>query len=168
MACKQGSPIKSQGEWLTDCGLVTAASVDLRAVYKLALRCTRITSLICFQFKLFHRRIATNDFLLEIDLHEKDFCSFCQTETESLIYFFWFCRKTISFFRNNLIQQKLVEEDFTLSPATVLGLQTDILTFKEQLNFEFLVARFCIWHYKVRKTYPTMGYFTRFLAYFKK
>ena len=36
------------------------------------------------------------------------------------------------------------------------------------MNFEFLVARFFIWHCKVRKTYPTIDHFTRFLAYFKK
>ena len=170
MACKQSSSTKSQGKWLTDCGLVTTFSVDLRAVYKLAFQCTRIISLIVFQFKLLHRRIATNDFLFKIGLHENDHCSFCQSETESLIHLFWFCRKTTAFwqvFRNNLIQEKLMEEDFTLSPAMVLGMQPDTLTFKEQLNFEFLVARFFIWHCKVRKMYPTIDYFTRFLAYFK-
>ena len=99
VACKQGSPTKSQGKWLTDCGLVTAFSVDWRAVYKLAFRCTRITSLIVFQFKLLHRRIATNYFLFKIGLHENDHCNFCHTETESLIHLFWFCRKTNTFFR---------------------------------------------------------------------
>ena len=62
---------------------------------------------------------------------------------------------------------------YQIVPSLILNngkvwLQPDTSTPKEQLNFKFLVARFFIWHCKVRKMYPTIDYFTRFFAYFKK
>ena len=40
--------------------------IDRKSVYLLPFKCTKITKLITFQFKLLHRRIATNSFLKKI------------------------------------------------------------------------------------------------------
>ena len=42
-----------------------------------------------FQFKLVHRRLATNSFLYKIGVKDTDKCSFCIYETECLIHLFW-------------------------------------------------------------------------------
>ena len=62
--------------------------------YKLPFDSTKATKLIIFQFKLPHRRLATNDFLNKIGIKENDICTFCRTEKESLFQLFWSCSET--------------------------------------------------------------------------
>ena len=57
-------------------------------VYKLPFYSTKATKLIIFQFKLLHRRVATNNFLNKIGIREDDICTFCRTEKESLFHLF--------------------------------------------------------------------------------
>ena len=65
--------------------------------YKLPFDSMKATKLIIFQFKLLHRRLATNDFLNKIGIRENDICTFSRTEKESLFHLFWSCSET-SFF----------------------------------------------------------------------
>ena len=44
--------------------------------------------LIEFQFKLLHRRIPTDDFLLKIGRKENDSCTVCNNSSETLIHLF--------------------------------------------------------------------------------
>ena len=62
-----------------------------KSVYLLPFKCTKITIVIIFQFKLLHRRLATNAFLKKVGLKQSDLCTLCKTETESLIHLFWSC-----------------------------------------------------------------------------
>lgn len=57
---KQRCPTNSQEQWARDCA---HEPIDWRAAYQPSFQCTRSTKLIVFQFKLPHRRLATNDFL---------------------------------------------------------------------------------------------------------
>ena len=66
----------------------------------MAQRCTKSTKLIEFQFKLLHRRIPTNDFLLKIGRKENDNCTFCNNSSETLIHLFWSCHVTSSFWKS--------------------------------------------------------------------
>ena len=94
---KQSSPRKSQEKWSADCSLQCSKTIDLDMAYKLPFDSTKNTKLIFFQFKLLHRRLATNDFLNKIGIKENDICTFCRTEKESLFHLFWSCSET-SFF----------------------------------------------------------------------
>ena len=55
--------------------------------YSLAFLCTKETKLREFQFKLLHRRIATNDFLHKIGLKPNESCAYCGETTENLKLF---------------------------------------------------------------------------------
>ena len=51
---------------------------DWKAAYRLPFECTKISKLRVLEFKLLHRRLATNDFLKKINLRDNDLCNFCQ------------------------------------------------------------------------------------------
>ena len=53
------TPTKSQEKWMSDCN-IDEKSINWNHSYILPFRCTRETRLRTFQFKLLHRRIATN------------------------------------------------------------------------------------------------------------
>ena len=44
--------------------------------FECAICCTKASKLIVFQFKLLHRRLATNDYLHKIGLRNDDICTF--------------------------------------------------------------------------------------------
>ena len=61
--------------------------------YQSALKCTKRTRLVEFQFKFLHRQISTNDFLTKIGIKDNPDCSFCNEELEKLTHLFWSCFK---------------------------------------------------------------------------
>ena len=69
------------------------------SVYQLPFNCIKITKLITVQFKLLHRRLATNDFLTKIGIKYNVRCTFCEVELENLSHLFWFCTITSSFWQ---------------------------------------------------------------------
>ena len=68
-----------------------------KKTYSLSFLCTKETKLREFQFKLLHRRIATNDFLHKIGLKPNQSGTFCGEATENLIHLFWKCKHTWTF-----------------------------------------------------------------------
>ena len=169
VSSKQTSPSKTQNKWLTDCQITCSNSINWKVVYKLTFSCTKISKLIFFQFKLLHRRLATNDFLKEIGIRPDDLCTFCRDERESLIHLFWSCRETNFFWKNfqdwlnkNVISLK---PNSTLSSAAVHGLEANFFSSIKQY-FYFLVARYYIWTCKTRETNPKIEGFPGFLSTF--
>ena len=75
VSSKQSSPNKSQEKWCVDCSLQCSKTIDWERAYKLPFCSTNATKLIISQFKLLHRRLATNDFLNKIDIRENDICT---------------------------------------------------------------------------------------------
>ena len=51
--------------------------------YTLAFLCTNESKLRVFQFKLLHRKLATNYFLFKIGIKSNDQCSFCKESSET-------------------------------------------------------------------------------------
>ena len=82
-------PIKSNNKWVLDLANFDIKEVDWEKTYILPFLCTKETKLRIFQFKLLHRRIATNSFLYKIEVKDTDKCFFCKSETECLIHLFW-------------------------------------------------------------------------------
>ena len=83
---KQKRPITAQTKWIADCTLETQEIIDWKTVYRTPFLCTKFTKLIVFQFKLLHRRLATNSFLTKINLKDNEQCTFCQNDKETLIH----------------------------------------------------------------------------------
>ena len=135
-------------------------------VYRTPFLCTKISKLIAFQFKLLHRRLATNTFLTKINIKDNEQCTFCQKEKETLIHLFWTCSETNLFwqdFKQWLTNRTKFSNALNLSPCLVLGLKPDDLHRKNQ-NFYFLVARFFIWVCKMRNNLPKIENFSPFLS----
>ena len=59
---KQKQPVNSQTKWSVDCMIEENETIDWKTTYKLPFQCTKISKLLVFQFKLLHRRLATNNF----------------------------------------------------------------------------------------------------------
>ena len=72
--------------------------------YQSALKCTKRTRLVEFQYKFLHRRISTNDFLTKIGIRNDPNCSFSNEELEQLTNLFWSCSKVTTFW-DYLIQR---------------------------------------------------------------
>ena len=60
---KQKQPVNSQTRGSVDCMIEENVTIDWKTAYKLPFQCTKISKLLVFQFKLLHRRLATNNFL---------------------------------------------------------------------------------------------------------
>ena len=121
------------------------------------------------QFKLLHRRLATNDLLKKkIKLRDNDLCNFCQIEEETLIHLFWNCT-VMSCFWHNFRQWLLINETFMCSlelmPYLIIGLKTHPLFCKDLYIF-FLVARLYIWTCRIQKTNLAIGTYPLFLSHY--
>ena len=134
---KQTHPNRSQGKWVAECELDSHDNIDWQSVYQFPFRCTKISKLITFQFKLLHRRLATNDFLKKIRLKEDNICTFCKTEAESLIHLFWSCRISSCFWHsiNQWLSANQRFKPLSLTPDIILGLRPDIFENKQHYLF---------------------------------
>ena len=117
--------MKKKMKWSAECLIEPNETVDLVAVYRKPFECTKISKLLVIQFKLFHRRLATNNFLKKINFIDNDLCSFCQREEESVIHLLWTCTVTSRFreaFKEWLISDKAFPT-LDLSPSLVVCLK---------------------------------------------
>ena len=85
-------PETTQSKWGKDCN-----KEDLRweKIYSNPFECSNSSKLRNFQFKLLHRRIATNSFLQKLGIKDTNLCTFCMKETETLTHLFW--KKHVNF-----------------------------------------------------------------------
>ena len=58
---KRKQLVNSQTKWSADCMIEINEPIDWKAAYRLPFECMKISQLRVFQFKLLHRRLATND-----------------------------------------------------------------------------------------------------------
>ena len=80
-------PCKSQAKWLAHCN--SHDFIDWSKSYTLAFLCTYESKLRdIFQFKLLHRKLATNYFLFKIGIKSGDQWSFCKESLEILLHLF--------------------------------------------------------------------------------
>lgn len=165
---KRKNPINSQKKWCADCSIEENNSIDWAAVYQSPFQCTKITKLRTFQFKLLHRRLATNDFLQRINLSNTNLCSFCQCEVETLIHLFWSCTIISRFwqsFKEWLLKFETPQCSPELTPSLVIGLKPHLFNHKHH-PFLFLIARMYIWTCKTRFSLPRIEDFPPFLSHY--
>ena len=166
VSAKQSSPRKSQEKWSADCSLQCSKTIDWEMAYKLPFDSTKATKLIIFQFKLLHRRLATNDFPNKIGIRENDICTFCRTEKESLFHLFCSCSETSFFwqgFKRWLAENQIKLKSNIFTPDIIIGLRSDTLSNTKQY-FYFLVARYYIWSCKIKEVLPKIERFPSFLS----
>ena len=124
---KASTPLKSQGKWLAE-DSIRKKTVNWESTYSLSFWSTKETKLREFQFKLLHRRIATNDFLYKIGIKQSDSCTFCGETTQNLVHLFWSCIYSNAFWKDCyqwIMQNTSKVEQFSLSEALLFGLIND-------------------------------------------
>ena len=162
----QKLPLKSQKKWSIDCMCEQNEGVDWKAVYQKPFQSTKISKLLEFQFKLIHRKLATNSFLKKINLIDHDLCSLCQKGQETLIHLFWSCTVTSAFWQEfeNWLRKEEPTLTFHLSPSFVLGLKPQVFKTKHHY-FLLIVARFYSWTSRKNGQCPEAG-FRSFLSHY--
>ena len=153
---KASTPLKSQGKWLAE-DSIRNETVNWESTYSLPFWCTKETKLREFQFKLLHRRIATNDFLYKIGIKQSDSCTFCGETTENLVHLFWSCKYSNAFWKDCyqwIMQNTSKVEKFNLSGALLFGLINDAKDLL--LHHLLLIARHYIYTCKERDTRPNV------------
>jgi len=155
------TPDKSQSKWIADCENYENL-IEWDKSYILSIYCTKETKLHTFQFKLLHRKIATNDYLYKIGISLTDICTFCEQNTESLIHLFWDCEFVQTFWQNIqhwLIQHQIKPKDLSLTLPTCLGLVDS--TEDTLLHHALLIGRYHIYSSKVKKTLLNLQVFSQ-------
>ena len=84
-------------KWTTELGDITSEEMK---VYKRNLKYVKEIKLRDFQFKINHRILVTNSFLLKIKKKETDLCSYCHKESESIMHLFARCDLVKEFWEN--------------------------------------------------------------------
>ena len=164
---KSLTPRKSQLKWLQDCNYSDEEDTfKWELAYPMVQRCTKSTKLTEFQFKLLHRRIPTNDFLLKIGRKENDNCTFCNNSSETLTHLFWSCHVTSSFWNSvtDWLQNALpLIGKYNLLNITSLGWRPEphSTEYSCQLIYCLLLARFHIWQAKMDEISPNFEHFLR-------
>ena len=123
------TPKTSQEKWARDVEIVNIEEMQWETIYMRDFNCTKSTKLRNFQFKLLHRRIVTNSFLHKIGIKNRNNCTFCEVERETLFHLFWCCRIVQSFWKileNWLIKYKILPETKSIDKLTALGLKVNM------------------------------------------
>ena len=83
-------PSKSQGKWLEERDILFNSKiiVNWTNVYCLSFLYTRESKLRVFQFKFLHRKIIKNEMYKIGIKKERDSCSFCEEQKETLVNLF--------------------------------------------------------------------------------
>ena len=64
-----------------------------------------------FQYKILHRILPTNKFLVKIGIKESDQCNLCMNATDSILHYIWLCPIIKVFWQQVII---LLEETFEI------------------------------------------------------
>ena len=104
---KTKSPIPSQLKWYN--ATQDSYDFDWQKTYQIALKCTKSTKLIEFNFRFLHHTLATNTALVKMGFKNDVKCTFCNEEPEKSFIFSGAVTKynsfgnMFSFFSNNVI-----------------------------------------------------------------
>ena len=106
--------------------------------YMTAIKCTKSTKLIEFQFRFLHQTLATNVSLVKMGYKDDIRCTFCHEEAENFTHLFWFCGRIELFWKHliaSLKDSNFLSDDYLLNNVVVLGLKPDTSKNKAAINF---------------------------------
>ena len=86
--------IKSKEKWNQALG---NTNFNWKTIYNLPAKCCSNTKLHWFQYRIIHRILATNDFLLKLKVREDNLCTFCGLLPEKIDHLFWHCHVVTEF-----------------------------------------------------------------------
>ena len=93
--CDNSDLPTAQRKWNNE--LLLPETFQWHKVYILPYKTTCDTNIRWFQYRLLQRILSTNTFLFKIGIAQNNTCSFCRTDTESLLHLFWDCNVVKNF-----------------------------------------------------------------------
>ena len=135
MEAKCNHKISSQEKWSKV--FPEACDLNWHNAHMTAIKCTKSTKLIEFQFRFLHQTLATNVSLVKMGYKDGIRCTFCHQESENFTHLFWFCSKIELFWKYliaSLKDRNFLCNDYTLNNLIVLGLKPDTSKTKLQLT----------------------------------
>lgn len=138
--------IKSKEKWNQAFGNIT---LNWKTIYTLPAKSCSNTKLHWFQYRIIHRILATNDFLLKLRVREDNLCTFCGLLPEKIEHLFWHCHVVTEFWES-VERWVLQKGQFLLNvnkQSAIFGKTYNLLSNKA-INYILIVTRFYI--YKCR------------------
>ena len=166
---KTKSPIPSQLKWYN--ATQDSYDFDWQKTYQIALKCTKSTKLIEFNFRFLHHTLATNTALVKMGFKNDVKCTFCNEEPEKILHLFWCCNKIQLFWKHVfafLQQCNILSQNCVPSESAVLGLRPETSKNGNKIDLIFLVARFYIWLCRSKEKIPVVESFISYLRFYKK
>jgi hypothetical protein len=117
-----------------------------------------------FQFKVLHRILPTNKLLVRMHKTESNLCNFCNSATDSIEHYLWFC-DTAQLFGGNISEWLAAKfkVNIKLNISTVLKSPYDQI-----LNYIILLAKYFLHCCKWKNTTPNLNVFLQNLLYREK
>ena len=166
---KTKSPIPSQLKWYN--AIQDSYDFDWQKTYQIALKCTKSTKLIEFNFRFLHHTLATNIALVKMGFKNDVKCTFCNEEPEKILHLFWCCNKIQLFWKHVfafLQQCNILSQNCVPSESAVLGMRPETSKNGNKIDLIFLVARFYIWLCRSKEKIPVVESFISYLKFYKK
>ena len=122
-----------------------------------AIKCTKRTKLMEFQFRFLHQTLATNVSLVKMGYKDDVRRKFCHEGAENFMHLFWLKEELFwKYLIASLKDRNLFTNDYILNILVVLGLKPDTSKKKATINFILLLARFYIWRYRCKENFPNV------------
>ena len=67
---------------------------DWKSVFMSISNCTKDSKLLWFQYRIFYRILATNNYLYKFKITTNNTCNLCKQEVESIEHLFFYCAKS--------------------------------------------------------------------------
>jgi hypothetical protein len=65
--------------------------INISDVFRNLYLVTNDSKLKKFQYKLLHKALPTNTFLVKIEIKNSDICNFCKNASDSILHYIWLC-----------------------------------------------------------------------------
>ena len=160
---KDISPV-SQGKWQNELSL--DINTNWHHIYSSIYVPTKDTKIRWFQYRLIHRILATNAFLHKLGIKESANCTFCDSNSETLIHLFYNC----PIVQNFLLQViEWIKSECTHIRTLQLSMKDIIVGIQEKqrtdktLDFIIIQAKYFIYKNKYNNQLPNLQHFKRYL-----
>ena len=131
-------------------------------IFLLPKQATKDTKLRWFQYRLLHRILPSNKYLMKIGVKNNDNCDLCNQNTEDIEHLFWHCEKVQSFWSEVMgwIHSKCIH-----THCLNLDLQLVLFGYKNNTRTDkgfdllLLLAKFYIYKCKLKKNKLSLTHF---------
>lgn len=132
-------------------------------IYKKPMETTNDNKLKMLQFKILHRKIATNKFLGMIGIKDTQLCTFCKKHIETIEHLFFDCiyTKSILIFVKSRINFNTLLKFPEDQASILLGNEVENLA----MNYIIMVIKYFIYKCKYNETPPDIRAFQNFFKY---